>query len=328
MECYDSDPRLTRQEHFVSNGEGWLLHLVQTRHSGAFDASKPPVMVIPGYGMNGFIFGYHPRGQSMNGTLARAGHEVWTVNLRGQGASRRERPHADGPSMRAYADVDLAAAIDAAVRHTATDHDKLALIGCSLGGTIAYAHVALRPSHKVSHVIAIGSPLRWNEIHPLFSAALRYPKLVAKVKPRGARKLARFAVPLAAKVPRVLGAYMNPAHVDLSALSTLVETIEDPDARVNTDIALWVARKDLVIRGVNVTERLQSETIPLLVVVANRDGVVKESVTLSARDAWGGPKEVLRIGDDEKWYAHADLFIGDDAATDVFAPIVAWLERA
>jgi hypothetical protein len=34
---------------------------------------------------------------------------------------------------------------------------------------------------------------------------------------------------------------------------------------------------------------------------------------------------VLRVGDDQNWYAHADLFIGNDAPRALFEPMASWL---
>ena len=47
------------------------------------------MLIIPGYQMNSSIFGYHPTGASIEDHLAARGLEVWSVDLRGQGASVR-----------------------------------------------------------------------------------------------------------------------------------------------------------------------------------------------------------------------------------------------
>lgn len=319
---------LTVSEHFVPNDDGWLLHLTRTVSDEALDPAKPPVLIVPGYGMNAFIFGFHPRGTPMAGTIAEAGHEVWAVNLRAQGPSRPDRKGAPGPSMRAYADTDLTAAIAGVLSRSESDHDRVQLIGCSLGGSIAYAHLALRPDHRVGGVIAIGAPLRWTSVHPLLGVAFKSPKLAGLVRVSNVRRFAKAAVPAIVRVPGVLTPYMNTSHVDLSTLPTLVRTIEDPHPRVNRDIALWIAQRDLVLRGVDVTRRLSGVDVPLLVVAANRDGIVPDATALSVLDAWGGKDiEVLRVGDASRWYAHADLFVGDHAPDDVFAPLIAWLGK-
>ena len=56
---------MIQKTHYVPNGDGWLLALKQTYEPQALDRTRRPVAIIPGYGMNAFIFGYHPRGKSM-----------------------------------------------------------------------------------------------------------------------------------------------------------------------------------------------------------------------------------------------------------------------
>jgi hypothetical protein len=121
---------------------------------------------------------------------------------------------------------------------------------------------------------------------------------------------------------------MNTANVDLTVADQMIQTVEDPHPRVNSDIAKWLNASDMILRGINVTEALAERREPLLIVLANRDGIVPPAAALSVRDAWGGTDlSTLRIGDDERWYAHADLFVGHEAPTQVFEPIRRWLHE-
>jgi len=80
------------------------------------------------------------------------------------------------------------------------------------------------------------------------------------------------------------------------------------------------------VDGVHVTRAMREVTQPLLLVVANQDGIVPERVATSAARAWGGSDvTTLRIGTPEDWYAHADLFVGHASPEIVFAPIERWL---
>jgi hypothetical protein len=63
-------------------------------------------------------------------------------------------------------------------------------------------------------------------------------------------------------------------------------------------------------------------------VLSNRDGIVPEATALSVTDFWGsGDIEVLRVGDEHDWYAHANLFVGNEAPRRVFDPMIRWLRR-
>lgn len=320
------DARLMIQEHLAPNDDGWLLHLRQAHAPEVFDPSLRPVVIIPGYGMNSFIFRFHPRGTSFERSLAEAGFEVWTVDLRRQGRSRAQRRNPPAPSMRAYADVDVPSVVAEVLARSSSLRDKVDVIGCSLGGSILYAHLALWSDHRIHSVVSMGSPLRWGEIPPLFKLFRASPDLIGRVPVVGARSLARRALPMLSRIPGALDIYMNTAHVDLSCAHRLVETVEDPHPQVNEDIARWMRRGDLVVRDVNVSEALRSIRNPLLVVVSNRDGIVPDDAALSALTLWGGDDvDLLRIGTPDDWYAHADLFIANDSPAVVFEPVARWL---
>jgi len=317
---------LIRDTRNVNTGDGWNLHLERTWSRPHLDRSLRPVVIVPGYGMNGFIFGFHPRGTSLTKHLAQAGLEVWVANLRRQGASRAIHGKPGVPSLRTLAEVDLTCAIDTVLAHTETEAKQVSLIGCSLGGSIAYAHLALVERPRVGALVTVGSPLRWLDVSPLFALPARLPRLLALLRMSGTRRLAGTALPFLARAPRLLSIYMNAAHVDLSCAAELAKTVEDAHPRTNHDIARWISARDMILRGVNVTEALARQQVPLLVVIGNRDGIVPERSALSVLDAWGGRDiEVLRVGTPDDWYAHADLFIGDDAPSVVFDPIATWL---
>ena len=52
------------EEFFAPTDDGWRLHLTRTLSPSCLEPSRRPVIVVPGYGMNGFIFGFHPAGRS------------------------------------------------------------------------------------------------------------------------------------------------------------------------------------------------------------------------------------------------------------------------
>lgn len=312
--------------HFVDNGDGWRLHLKRTVATGRLDPQKRPLAIVPGYGMNAFIFGYHPRGTSMERHFAEAGHEVWSLDLRGQGPSQASRAGAPTASLARYSGVDLSAALDFIRSETVSRRERVDAIGASLGGTLLYAHLALMGSERLGSIVAVGAPLRWEGIHPLLKAAFRSPGLLRRLRFTGTQRLARMAFPLLARVPGLLSVYMNTANVDLTAAQELTRTVDDPQPEVNAEIAAWVQAVDLTLNGIDITASMADVDRPLLLVVANRDGIVPTPAALSARRVWGGARaDVLHVGDDREWFAHADLFVGNTAPERVFEPVATWL---
>lgn len=318
---------LAIHRHFAPTRDGWALELRRAISPRRFDRDKSPILMVPGYGMNTFVLGYHPYGTSMERCLAEDGYEVWSVNMRGQGGARRRLAEAPDPSIRSYVEVDLTTAIDAVLRQTRARRDRVSLIGCSLGGSIAYALLALQGAGRIGALVTMGAPLRWDETHPVLRALLTSPWLAGKVRMYGTRRVARAVLPVALRLPYAVDLYMNRTHFYRAAASEMVKTVDDLFPRVNREIAHWIRQKDLVVRGVNVTEAMQQQTIPLLVVVANRDGIVPPATAVPAAELWGGPDaQVLRVGTDSDWYAHADLFISKDSPDLVFNPIGRWLD--
>jgi len=276
--------------------------------------------------MNSFIFSYHPRGVSLEGFLAEAGFEVWRIDLRAQGESRAVGG-TDNYGLEDLAATDLGAGIDALLDRTRTDKTSVAVLGASLGGTIMFSHAALVPKHHIAAMVAIGSPVRWVEIHPAIRFAFGSPTLVGFVRLKGTRQIAHFALPYVLKhTPWVLSMYMNPEHVDPRAVSELVRTVEDPNRYVNRQIAQWIRDKDLTLRGTNVSSALSKISAPLLCVVANGDGIVpRATAEFSYRRIGSSDRTLLEVGSPDMRLAHADMFVSHEAQTRVYTPVRDWL---
>lgn len=308
--------------------DGWLLELKRSFVPSRFDRRLHPLLIVPGYGMNSFIFGYHPRGTSMTKSLAEQGFEVWTVNLRMQDGTHATVPNAPEPTLAAYALRDVPAAIAAVIDATHAIPHRVVLVGCSMGGTLCYGYLAHHPDAPVHALVTMGTPLRWDVAHPAVRLAFSSPRLAGLVRIQGTRRMVRTALPLLSRVPFVLSPYLNAKHVDVSNPLELVRTVEDPHPGINRDLARWITGRDLVLEGKNLTDACRSLEHPLYVIAANADGIVPERAVLSVVDVWGGRDvEVLKVGDANSKFAHADLFIADGAKPRVFDPLAAWLTK-
>ncbi len=331
MDGYAGAMTVNIDRHMVPNHEGWLLPLKRTLSHDHFDPTLPPVLILPGYGMNAYIFGWPEDGQSMERTLAECGLEVWSGGMRMQGRAQKVGKRAKPPGLRSYAEVDLTVLTEEILERTHTTADRVDCIGASLGGAVVYAHLALVEDNVVGNVVAMGAPLRWDAAHPMLRTAFSSRRLAKYLPMMGTDSLARRAFPLIAKAaPQVLSIYMNLDHVDLAKAAELTRTVDEPHRLVNRDIASWVKARDMVLAGVNISEAMREEDRPLLVVYANKDGIVPPDTATSVVDWWGGDDvTVWPIGTDADWYAHADLFIAPGSADAVFRPMARWLrERA
>ena len=311
------------------NQDGWRLEITRYYNPEQLDNARKPVVMVPGYGMNTFILNFHPTGESMVEYLCRKGFEVWTANLRGQGGSEK----VGGTLRYGFRElglVDFPVVRNLVLAETQSDATTLHVIGCSLGATVIYAYLAHHlEQHQLASMVAIGGPLRWDKVHPLVKVAFKSPALASLVPIRGTRKMARALLPLVKKAPWLLSIYMNVGQIDLSEADELVKTVDNPNPYLNHQIARWINDRDLVVADVNVTDALaRIDDLPILCLLANKDGIVPAESAASVCSVVGGDcAEVLEVGGtDDDWYAHADLFIAEKAHETVFEPMAQWLE--
>lgn len=312
-------------QHRIDNHDGWTLSLFQTQPAQRTHAR--PLLIVPGFGMNSFIFSFHPNGLSMEAFLADKGFEVWRVDLRAQGESHSARHDKYNFRLDDLAVTDLGAAVDYVSAHNGGE--RVDMIGASLGGTLMLAHAVLVKDHKLGAMVAIGSPLRWIEMNPLLRIAALMPEALGLVRIRGTRAIAEHLLPpLAWLAPRMLAPYLNTKLTDISRAAEMLRTVEDPNPWINRQLAYWLRQRDLVLRGHNICTELADVKNPLLTVLATYDGVVPRATALFPHSQIGSSdKEVLEIGSSDMRLAHADLFVSDPAQERVFAPVAAWLAR-
>jgi pimeloyl-ACP methyl ester carboxylesterase len=309
-------------QHYAANGAGWQLSLTQTWSPDRLQRGKRPVLIVPGYGMNSFIFSYHPHGPSLEGYLVESGLEVWRADLRAQGGSIRTGG-SDNFSLEDLALTDVSAAIRRVLEATHTGADRVDVIGGSLGGTLMFVHAVLERENRMASLVCLGSPVRWVKVHPLVKVAFVSPTLIGLVRFRGTRKLAQMTLPLLARwTPWLLSVYMNPEITDTRAASEMARTVENPNRHINRQIARWIRERDLVLRGVNVSEALAALRNPLLCVLATGDGIVPpETAAFPYTQIGSASKRLLEVGSRTIAMAHADLFVSSEAHDRVFAPI-------
>lgn len=311
--------------HYVLNGTGWKLALKQTYDPLNYNPALRPLAIIPGYGMNAYILGYHPRDVSMEEYLAEQGFEVWSLNLRNQSPSCSVGGGIEY-TIQEIVREDLATAVDCILEKTRSQCQKVDLIGCSLGGTYAYLYPIMVDPDKAGSLVGIGSPFRMQNIHPAFALITRSPRLLGMIKFSHTRILARYALPLVIKVPKLICIYLHPEIVDTRRPDLLCLAVEDPNRRLNTQLAHWIKQKDLIIDGENMTEAAAKIINPVLCVMSNADGIVNEETALCILDAVSSEvKDTFTAGNDSIKMAHADLFISNYARSMVFEPLAEWL---
>ena len=122
-------------------------HRAEDRRQGA-------VVLIHGFAQNGYVWDLP--GRSFADYLARLGFDVFNLDLRGHGASRKlGAPTAK--RFEQYVDTDLPAALDVVA---SLGHERVFLVGHSLGGAVAYATAPLQ-RERVRGVVTLSGVFHW-----------------------------------------------------------------------------------------------------------------------------------------------------------------------
>ena len=134
-----------------SKGTEIPLAMVRKRAVGA-SSTRASVLLIHGYGQNRYA--WHLPSRSFSCYLARAGFDVFNLDLRGHGRSKHlgaRRPH----DVSEFVSQDVPWALSEIEQ--LTGRRGVFLVGHSLGGLVSYA-AATQAEGSVSGIVTIGSP--------------------------------------------------------------------------------------------------------------------------------------------------------------------------
>ncbi|MCX7958711.1 MAG: alpha/beta hydrolase, partial [Deltaproteobacteria bacterium] len=285
-----------------------------------------PALFIPGYGMNSFIFNYHPNGKSLAQYVSDRGFEVWMINFRQMGKSScYDRKREEEYSLLDIARYDLASTVSFIKANTSSGRKDIHFLSCSLGASIGFIYFAFFGENDIRSFTNLGGPLRWIKIHPLIRTAFFSSTLMRNLKFRKSRELAEKLLPIISRTP-LLSIYLHSEHIDMSKVSEFTRTVEDPNRFINAEISLWMKNKDLFYENKNITEEFRRFSKPLLCLIANADGIVPpETVRFPLSVASSPIKDEMTVGDDKIKFAHADLYISRYAQKMFFEPFSDWL---
>ena len=304
------------------------LAMVRKRLVSNEGGTKAPVLLVHGFGQNRYA--WHLPARSFANHLARAGYDVFNLDLRGHGRSRHFGARAPR-SVAAYVSEDLPIAIEEILSHT----NKRApwVVGHSLGGLVSYA-AAPKLAGAVAGIASIGSPYHFTRgsfslqaISLLFEAMRRagvpHVGMPLPLYPIGAfmRTIRRVAdspfypIPLrgwhaGALEPHVLDQHLRLAF-DRAGIHELRNMFE------------WAAQKRFGGPTQDYVERFESMNLPLLVVAGMNDDLAPPA---SVRPAFE------RSRSKDKTYktvplGHIDLLVGRDAPLSTWPLVASWIAK-
>ena len=155
-QCIDAGVRARFVKDVMATREGAHPIAIIRKRLANQPQTKAAVMLVHGFGQN--HYSWHTSQRSFSAYLASRGYDVFNIDLRGRGRSRRFGARHD-TGLDDYIREDLPAAIRSALR--VSGHERLFLVGHSMGGMISYCVAGSTMSEQVAGVITIGSPYRF-----------------------------------------------------------------------------------------------------------------------------------------------------------------------
>ena len=142
--------------HYASTRDGWRIALHHRPPPPGGHGT--PVILCHGMGSNRFNMD-GPGRTSLARHLNAAGFDVWGLELRGAGKSRRRLRMPPVPWSWTFED-HVQHDVPAALRlvRELTGHERLLWVGHSLGGMVAYASLMSPAAESFAGVVTLGSP--------------------------------------------------------------------------------------------------------------------------------------------------------------------------
>lgn len=299
------------------------------KRSATLGGTSASVLLLHGYGQNRYV--WHLPSRSFSNFLARAGFDVYNLDLRGHGRSRHlgaRRPS----HVTDFVREDVPAAVEEIRR--LSGHRPVYLIGHSLGGLIAYASATLL-GDAVGGVISLASPYLFARGSWTLTLLSQLMLTVDRRLPLGhgalglkafgeAMRLARvliespiFPLPIRGFVPGSVEPDVLSQHMSLAMDNGSITVLR------NMFLDAAAARRSGHRLGslYGYAERFEALDIPLLIIAGTQDDLAPPA---SVRPAYE------RSRSSDRTYrafprGHLDIVVGRDAPHTVWPLIEAWV---
>ena len=285
--------------------------------------TKPPIVLIHGFAQN--RFSWHTQTRSLSGWLAHRGWDVWNLELRGHGRSRRLS------NSKATTFSDYPADLN---RLAAAMPEPAFWIGHSLGASVAYAAVAAHAAApRCRGVISMGGLYRFGQAGWLLPSIIKVTRSLPENLDVGdiqvhtglsGRILARLfpLVDLAAYGLPIAGWWPGSVEPDL-AQEGMRRDFDYIPVRVWQEMARWSAADDVPWD----TGWRQADT-PCLIMLGDRDSMLFPEEGTAAYDRSGSSDRTLKVLDDRDGlthWGHLDIILGKKAPDHVWPLLDDWM---
>jgi pimeloyl-ACP methyl ester carboxylesterase len=274
--------------------------------------------------------------------LHRRGFDVWLMELRGAGASRRQWGWLSGPagwrvSFEDYAVHDAPAALRAIRR--AVGGRRVLWVGHSLGGMVAYATLMHPAGDVVAGAVTLASPGMTDVGHATLDRVVPMRRLLAVAPPWiPTGGLARLGAPLAPVLAALFATELHAwgwhaDNLDLDVVRFMMaHGVEDLPRSLLVEFGRWYQARHMRDRyGLfEFSDHLERIRTPMLVVAGSRDGLTPAADIRRVYDRIGSAdKTYLEAGREHGLtheYSHVDLVLGRHAPDEIYPRVADWLE--
>jgi alpha-beta hydrolase superfamily lysophospholipase len=323
--------------HEARTRDGWLLALY--RYAPTEGGHAAPVLLCHGMGSNRFNLD-GPGRTSLARFLHRRGYDVWLVELRGAGASRRGLRLVGLPyrvNFEDYAQHDAPAALRLIQRERGGG--RVLWVGHSLGGMVAYALLMSPAGDAVAGAVTLASPGMTDVGSPHLDAWVPLRGLLRFAPPRlPSGLLARLGAPFAPFLAAALGPLVrewgwHPDNLDLEVVRFMMRRgVEDLPTSLLREFARWYEARRMSDRyGLfSFTDHLERVRTPMLLMAGSCDGLTPPEDIRRVYERIGSPDKSFFVAGRESGldhdYSHVDLVLGRHAPDEIFGRVADWLD--
>jgi pimeloyl-ACP methyl ester carboxylesterase len=324
----DRHERATFVKELVVSGGRVPLAMVRKRLVANGGGTLAPVLLVHGFGQNRYA--WHLPARSFANHLARAGFDVFNLDLRGHGRSRHFGARTPR-SVDEYVSEDLPIAVEEVLSHT--NGRAPFLVGHSLGGLVSYA-AAPKLRGAVAGIASVGSPYHFTrgsfslQALAVFFDALRragVPKIGVPLplSPVGTfirtfRRVAEspfYPIPVrgwhvGALEPHVLDQHLRLAF-DRAGMAEMRDMFE------------WGAQRRFGGPTQDYVERFEAMDLPLLVVAGSNDDLAPPASVRPGFERSRSRDKTYRMMP----LGHIDLLVGRDAPLTTWPLVTNWIEK-